>query len=161
MLFYSTSISPFVSSPKAIAQRLLTLAELKPGEVLYDLGAGDGQIILLAAQEFGAKGVGIEIRKDLTRRTREKIIELNLQNRVKVINKDLFAVDISGADVVYLYLTTSANERVKPKLEDELRKGARVVSHDFEVSGWKPVTVEHFSTAILGFPRHTLYLYKR
>ncbi|OYT49719.1 hypothetical protein B6U79_01265 [Candidatus Bathyarchaeota archaeon ex4484_231] len=155
-------ISPFVASPTAVIRRLLTLAELKPGEVLFDLGAGDGGPIIMAAQEFGARAVGIELRRDLARKTTKKIYDLGLQDRVKVINSDIFKVDLSPADVVYLYLTTSANEKVRPKLEADLKQGARVVSHDYEIVGWKPVKVERFcENPRLGFPTHTLYLYKR
>jgi len=155
-------ISPFVASPIPVIRRLLTLAELKPGEVFYDLGAGDGGPIILAAQEFGARCVGIELREDLAKRAMKRVRELGLQNRVRVINDDMFKVSLAEADVVYLYLTTSANEKVRPKLEAELRKGARVVSHDYKIEGWEPTVVEKFcENPRLGFPSHTLYLYKR
>ncbi|MCW4020526.1 MAG: RNA methyltransferase, partial [Candidatus Bathyarchaeota archaeon] len=123
---------------------------------------GDGRPIILAAQEFGARAVGIELRQDLAVQAIKKIFDLGLQETVKVINSDLFKADLRQADVVYLYLTTSANEKVKPKLEGELRVGARVVSHDYEMVGWKPTKVERFcENRRLGFPTHTLYLYKR
>jgi len=155
-------ISPFVASPEAVIRRLLTLAELRPNEVLFDLGAGNGRPIIMAAKEFGARAVGIELRQDLVKQAMKKIYDLGLQNRVKIINEDLFKVDLSSADVVYLYLTTSANEKIKPKLEAELKKGARVVSHDYEIVGWRSVKVEHFcENPTLGFPTHTLYLYRR
>ena len=155
-------ISPFVASPVPVIRRLLTLAELKPGEIFYDLGAGDGGPIIIAAKEFGARCVGIELRTDLARRAMMKVRELGLEDRVKVINDDIFNVPINDADVVYLYLTTSANEKVRPKLEAELKAGARVVSHDYKIEGWNPVKVEKFcENPKLGFPSHTLYLYKR
>lgn len=155
-------ISPFVASPESVIRRLLTMAELKPGEVFVDLGAGDGRPVIIAAKEFGAMAIGIEIREDLAKQAMKKVMELGLQDRVKIINDDLFNVDISLADVVYLYLTTTANEKVRPKLEAELKKGARVVSHDYEIIGWRPVKVEKFcENRMLGFPTHTLYLYKR
>ena len=155
-------ISPFVASPVPVIRRLLTLAELKPGEIFYDLGAGDGGPIIIAAKEFGARCVGIELRTDLARRAMMKVRELGLEDRVKVINDDIFNVPINDADVVYLYLTTSANEKVRPKLEAELKAGARVVSHDYKIEGWNPVKVEKFcENPKLGFPSHTLYLYRR
>ena len=155
-------ISPFVASPTMVIRRLLTLAELKPYEVFYDLGAGDGRPVLLAAQEFGARAVGIELRQDLASQATKKVYELRLQDRVRIINGDLFRVDLRPADVVYLYLTTSANEKVRPKLEGELRRGARIVSHDYEMVGWTPVKVERFcENPGLGFPTHTLYVYRR
>jgi len=138
------------------------MADLKPGEVLYDLGAGDGRTLIIAAQEFGALGVGIELRDDLVKQAVKKIRKLGLEDRIKMIHGDLFKVDISPADVVYLYLTTSANEKVKPKLEAELKRGARVVSHDYEIIGWKAEIVERFcENPRLGYPTHTLYLYRR
>ena len=155
-------ISPFVASPVPVIRRLLTMADLKPGEVLYDLGAGDGRTLIIAAQEFGALGVGIELRDDLVKQAVKKIRKLGLEDRIKMIHGDLFKVDISPADVVYLYLTTSANEKVKPKLEAELKRGARVVSHDYEIIGWKAEIVERFcENPRLGYPTHTLYLYRR
>ena len=155
-------ISPFIASPTAVVRRLLTLAELKPGEVLFDLGAGDGRPIIMAAQKFGARAVGIELKGELAKQAVKKVFALSLQGRVKVVNSDLFKVDLRQADVVYLYLTTSANEKVKPKLEAELKRGARVVSHDYEIVGWKATKVERFCENLkLGFPTHTLYLYKR
>ena len=155
-------ISPFVASPIPVIRRLLTLAELKPGEIFYDLGAGDGGPIIIAAKEFGARCVGIELRTDLAKRAMMKVRELGLEDKVKVINDDIFNVPINDADVVYLYLTTSANEKVRPKLEAELKAGARVVSHDYKIEGWTPVKVEKFcENPRLGFPSHTLYLYRR
>lgn len=155
-------ISPFVASPLPVVRRLLTLAQLRPGEVLYDLGAGDGKPIIVAAQEFGARAIGIELREDLAKRTMKKVYDLGIQDKVKIINEDIFSVDLSQADVVYMYLTTSANEKVRPKLEAELKRGARVVSHDYEIAGWRPAKIERFcENPRLGFPKHTLYLYKR
>ncbi|RLE54897.1 MAG: hypothetical protein DRJ40_09870 [Thermoprotei archaeon] len=135
---------------------MLQLAEVKPGEVVYDLGCGDGRVLIIAAREFGARAVGIEIRKDLYEQCIKKIKELGLEDRVKVIHGNFFEVDISEADVVFLYLLTSVNERLRPKLEKELKPGARVVSHDFEVLGWKPVKVEDLYEE---WRSHRIYLY--
>lgn len=155
-------ISPFVASPLPVIRRSLALAELKPGEVLYDLGAGDGRTLVMAAQEFGARAIGIELREDLIKQALNQISKLGLGDRLKMVHDDLFKVDLRPADVVYMYLTTSANEKVKPKLEIELRKGARVVSHDYEIVGWKPIMVERFcENPRLGYPTHTIYLYRK
>ncbi len=155
-------ISPFVASPPLVIRRLLTLAELKKGETFYDVGAGDGRPVIMAAQEFGAVAVGIELRQDLARQALQRIHELGLQDRATIMNSDVFSVDLRRADVVYLYLTTSANDKVRPKLETELKSGARVVSHDYEIVGWTAAKVERFcENPTLGFPTHTLYLYKR
>ncbi len=155
-------ISPFVASPPPVVRRSLTLAELKTGEMLYDLGCGDGRTLIMAAQEFGARGVGIELREDLIKQALGQISKLGLGDKVKIIHDDLFKVDLRPADVVYMYLTTSANEKVRPKLEADLKKGTRVVSHDYEITGWKPLKVERFcENPLLGYPTHTIYLYKR
>ncbi len=140
---------------------MLALADLKPGETFYDLGAGDGRTVVLAAQEFGARAVGIELREDLAKKALAKIQELGIQDRVTIVQSDMFKVDISRANVVFLYLTTSANDKVRPKLEKELTLGARVVSHDYEVLGWKPLKTDHFcENPKLGYPSHTIYVYK-
>lgn len=155
-------IAPFVASPLPVVRRMLILAELKPGETFYDLGAGDGRAVIMAAQEFGARAVGVELREDLAKKALSAVHELGLEGRVNIVHGDLFDVDISPADVVFLYLTTSANDKVRPKLEAELKPGARVVSHDYEILGWKALRVEKFcENPKLGFPSHTLYLYKK
>lgn len=148
------SIAPFVQTPLEVAKKMLDLSQIKRDEVLYDLGCGDGRLIILAAKETGAKATGIELREDLIERARTEIKRLNLEGRVKVIQGNFFDVAISDADVITLYLTSSANERLRPKLEAELKRGARVVSHDFKVPGWKPSTVYN---ELLG---HTIYAYR-
>jgi predicted RNA methylase len=141
---------------------MLVLADLKPGEVFFDLGAGDGRTVIMAAKEFGARAVGVELREDLAKKALSTVHEEGLQDRVTIVNGDIFNVDLTSADVVFLYLTTSANEKIKPKLEAELKKGVRVVSHDYEIVGWKPVKVDNFcENPKLGYPSHTIYLYKK
>lgn len=141
---------------------MLILAELKPGEKLYDLGSGDGRTVIMAAKDFGAKSVGVELREDLVKRALGNIQELGLEKKAQIFQDDIFKVDLSQADVVFLYLTTSANEKVKPKLETELKPGARIVSHDYEILGWKPSKVDNFcENPRIGYPSHTLYVYKR
>ena len=155
-------IAPFVASPLPVVKQMLTLADLKTGEILYDLGCGDGRIVIMAAQEFNARGVGVEMREDLAKQATQKVSELGLDGRVKIINGDMFKVDLSQANVVSLYLTTSANDKVKPKLEADLKPGTRVVSHDYEIIGWKPVKVDNFcENPRLGYPSHTIYVYRR
>jgi len=140
---------------------MLVLAELKSGELIYDLGSGDGRVVIMAAQEFGARGIGVELREDLVKQAIEKISELNIKDKVKIIQRDMFYVDLSDADVITLYITTSANDKVKPKLESELKQGARVVTHEYEIPGWKPHKIDKFcENPKLGYPSHTLYAYK-
>ncbi len=128
-------IAPFVPSPLPVVEYMLKLADLKAGEVLFDLGAGDGRTVIMAAKAFGARAVGVELREDLAKKALSTIHENGLADRVTIVNGDLFSVNLSSADVVFLYLTTSANEKIRPKLENELRKGVRVVSHDYEIVG--------------------------
>jgi len=136
---------------------MLELAELKPGEVLYDLGCGDGRIIIMAAKEFGARAVGIELRKDLVEQCIKEVKRQKLEDKITIIHGNFFDIDIGEADVVTLYLLTSVNEKLKPKFEKELKRGARVVSHDFEVVGWKPLKVESVYDQ---WRSHRIYLYK-
>lgn len=155
-------ISPYVASPPEVVRQMLTLVELKPGETLYDLGSGDGRVAVMAAQEFGANAVGIELREDLAKRALEKISELHLEDNIKIVHSSMFDIDLSPADVVTLYLTTSANTKIKPKLESDLRLGTRVVSHDYEIVGWTPFKIQNFcENPRLGYPSHTIYVYKR
>jgi tRNA A58 N-methylase Trm61 len=147
------SCAPFVQTPVEVAKKMIQLAALKPGQTLYDLGAGDGRLVIMAAQETGAHTVGVEMREDLVERARSEIKKLNLEERVQMVHEDFFSVDLKDADAVTLYLTTSGNERLRPKLEQELKKGAKVISHDFKVGNWKPSVVYN---ELLG---HTIYSY--
>ena len=155
-------LAPFVASPTPVVRQMLILADLKPGEILYDLGSGDGRAVIMAAKDFGAESVGVELRDDLAKRALSSIQKLDLNEKTQIIQKDIFTVNLSSANVVFLYLTTSANEKIKPKLEAELKSGTRVVSHDYEILGWKPQKVDNFcENPKLGYPSHTLYVYKR
>jgi tRNA A58 N-methylase Trm61 len=141
---------------------MLMMAGLKPGEVFFDLGAGDGRTVVMAAKDFGARAVGVELREDLVKKALSTVYDQGLQDRITIVNGDMFSVDLASADVIFLYLTTSANEKVKPKLEAELKSGVRVVSHDYEIVGWKPLKVENFcENQTLGYPSHTIYLYRK
>jgi predicted RNA methylase len=141
---------------------MLNLAELRAGEAFFDLGSGDGRTVIMAAKEFGARAVGVELREDLVKKALSTIYEQSLQDRITIVNGDMFNVDLTSADVIFLYLTTSANEKIRAKLESELKKGVRIVSHDYEIVGWKPVKVENYcENQTLGYPSHTLYLYKK
>ena len=146
-----SSLAPHVPASEDVVRKMLQFAELKIGEQLYDLGSGDGRIIIMAAKEFGAKATGVELRDDLVQHTRKRIEELGL-TQVKVVHGDLMQAEITPAHVVTLYLTTSANEKIAPKLMKELRPGSRVVSFCFRIPSWDPAKTMRLGT-------RTLYLY--
>jgi tRNA A58 N-methylase Trm61 len=155
-------IAPFVPSPNIVVEYMLKLAGLKAGEVVFDMGSGDGRTVIMAAKTFGARGVGIELREDLAKKALGNIHENELDDRVTIVNDDMFNVNLTNADVVYLYLTTSANEKIKPKLERDLKQGTRIVSHDYEIAGWRPEKIENFcENPKLGYPTHTIFLYRK
>ncbi|MGD0000410.1 MAG: methyltransferase domain-containing protein [Bryobacteraceae bacterium] len=135
-------LAPYVVSPISVVDKMLEAASLRRGEVLYDLGCGDGRIVLAAAKNFGARAVGVEISESLVKLAREQAESQGLQNQVKIIAGDMLNVDLSQANVVSLYLMTEANDTLRPKLERELKPGARVVSLEFKMRGWKPSHVE-------------------
>jgi len=148
---------PFVATPEVVVRRMLQLARVQPGEVVYDLGSGDGRIVIIAAKEFGARAFGVEIRKDLYEQSMARIKDMGLSDRATIINASFYDVPLTDADVVTMYLLTTVNERLKPKLEKELRPATRVVTHDFEVPGWRPVVVEEVYE---DWRSHKLFLYK-
>lgn len=155
------SLAPYVPSPQIVVDAILKLADLKPGEILYDVGCGDGRFIIPAAQKYGVKAIGIEIKENLAKETLKKICELKLENRVKIISGNAMNVDFTDADVVIVYLTTSGNEKLESKFENELRPGTRVISHDFEFPGWKPSRVEKIKEDKgKHATQHTIWIYK-
>jgi protein-L-isoaspartate O-methyltransferase len=135
---YLEHIVPYVPTPMAVAQKMLEVAKVQPDDVVYDLGSGDGRIVIMAAQKFGAHAVGVELNSDLYEKSSQRIRELGLQDRAQIIHENMFEVNVRHATVVTLYLLTSVNERLRPMLERQLRSGARIVSHDFQVPGWQP-----------------------
>jgi ubiquinone/menaquinone biosynthesis C-methylase UbiE len=155
--FGSEDLAPYLPSPQAVVERMLEVAQLKPGETLYDLGSGDGRIVITAAQKFGANAVGIEISDVLCKSTLKRVAALNLGPQVKIIHGNALKTDLSPADVVTLYLLTSSNARLRPNLEKYLKPTARVVSLNFGMPGWKAVSVETVRT---DRQTHTIYVYQ-
>ena len=151
------NLAPYIPTPQEAVDRMLEAAHVKPGDVVYDLGSGDGRIVITAAQKFGARGVGVEIRPDLCRIARERIKALGLEDRVSMIEGSALRVDLSPADVVTMYLLTSSNERLKPNLEKYLKPGSRVVCYEFPIKGWKPMEAIVLQT---GRTEHFIYLYE-
>jgi SAM-dependent methyltransferase len=128
----------FVTTPPRVVREMLKLAEVKPDDVVYDLGSGDGRIVIAAARDFGAKGVGIEIDQNLINASLENARKAGVADRVFFRKEDIFKTDIHEATVVTLFLLPGVNQMLIPKLIEELRPGARVVSHRFDMGDWKP-----------------------
>jgi len=128
----------FVPTPQPIADAMLKLARVTADDVVYDLGSGDGRIVILAAQKYGARGVGIELDARLVEISRQVAREGEVADRVAFIQGDLFAADISRATVVTLWLSYTVNMRLEAKLKRELPPGARIVSHQFPIGTWAP-----------------------
>jgi len=149
-------LAPYVPTPPLVVERMLELAGVTKDDVVYDLGSGDGRIVIAAARDYGARAVGIEIDGDLVKKSRERIRKLGLENRVRVIHGNLLETDLNEATVVTLYLLGSSNLELRPKLEKDLSQGARIVSHDFRIMGWTPVKKEVFNQKAR---THKLFLY--
>jgi len=128
----------FVPTTYAICDAMLQLAKVTNEDVVYDLGSGDGRVVVIAAQKYGARGVGIEIDPRLVALARQVAQEGNVGSRVRFVEGDLFTADIREATVITLYLSTSVNARLEQKLRTELRPGTRIVSHQFPIGRWPP-----------------------
>ncbi len=151
------SLAPYVSSPMSVVERMLELCSVAEDKVVYDLGCGDGRILVTAAKNYKARAVGVELSPKWAQVATDKVVEAGMQHRVRVLQQDMMEANLAEADIVTLYLISDANTVLRPKLEKELRPGACVVSHDFEIDGWKPTAVE----TIKVFQRpHMLYVYK-
>jgi len=128
----------FVPTPDEIVNTMLKMAAVTKKDTVYDLGCGDGRIIITAAQKYGARGVGVDIDPDRVAEATENAKKAGVANRVKIVRGDLFETDISPATVVTLYLLTELNLKLRPKLLRDLKPGTRVVSHAFSMGDWKP-----------------------
>ena len=129
---------PYVQTPDRVVQEMLALAGVGADDVVYDLGAGDGRIVIAAARWRGARAVGVEIDPDLVRQARRDAERAGVADRVRFETGDLFAADIADATVVTLYLSPELNARLRPRLLTALRPGARIVSHQFPMAEWTP-----------------------
>ena len=128
----------FVPTPDEVVEAMLRLADVGANDVVYDLGSGDGRIPIMAARRFGARGVGIDLDPRLVAEATRNAQGAGVADRVRFVEADIFEADISPATVVTLYLLTSINERLRPKLQKELRPGTRIVSHQFRMGDWDP-----------------------
>lgn len=148
------SLAPFIPSKSNIVKRMLEIAEVNRDDVVFDLGCGDGRILISAVKDFGAKkAIGYELRTDLYEKNLQQIKKTNLEGRVEVVRADMIKADIKEATVITLYLTFPGNRKLEPKLSEEAQPGTRIVSHAFEIEGWDHSEKESFDG-------HLIYLYK-
>jgi ubiquinone/menaquinone biosynthesis C-methylase UbiE len=153
-------LAPYYPTPETIVVKMLELGGLKPGEKMFDLGSGDGRIVITAAERYHADATGVELDKDLCKQSIEHIRKLGLEKTAHIINGDILKQDYHSADLITVYLLPNSNDRVQPLLERQLKKGARVVAHDFEFRNWTPEKVVDIDDDGEG-RSHTLFLYRR
>ncbi len=153
---------PFVPTPQAVVEAMLKLAQVRPGDFVMDLGSGDGRIVITAARQFGAEGLGIEYDQTLIERANQAAAEAGVADRVSFIKQDLFATDLSQATVLTLYLLPEVNMGLRSRIIEQLRPGARVVSHDWDMGDWEPdakLDVDAPGKEVGAHPKSTIYLW--
>jgi SAM-dependent methyltransferase len=151
------NLAPNIPTPQILVDSMLKVAEVNSSDVVYDLGSGDGRIVITAARTFGARAVGIELVPELCAAARRRVQALGLEDRVQIVQGSFLRADLKPATVVTMYLLTSSNERLKPNLERDLKAGARVVSNDYPIRGWKASRLVMVKT---GSAEHRIYLYR-
>ena len=156
------NLAPYFPTPTSVVKAMLELSELQRGELLYDLGSGDGRIVIMAAQSFGARAVGFEIDPKLVYQSRQRLVKRKLTALGRIEQQDLMEADFSKPDVITVYLLPASNDKIQPFLEEQVKPGARIVSHDFTFRGWTPdkeITVHDPNDEEI--PTHKVYLYRR
>jgi len=151
------SLAPYLPTPQPVVERMLELAQVTAQDVVYDLGCGDGRIVITAAKKYGAHAVGVDIDPERIRESAAKAKAAGVEKLVTFMLQDARKVDLSPATVVTLYLLSSANAALRPILTGQLKPGARIVSHAFDMGDWQPLKTEHVASDG-GFSR-TLYLW--
>lgn len=152
------SLAPYVASSETIVEEMLRQADVRKDDVLYDLGSGDGRIVITAAKVYGARGVGFELDGNLIQQSTENARRAGVSHLVEFRQQDVLTVDLSPASVVTIYLGQEANRKLRPAVQTQLRPGARVISHDFDMGDWRPEAVRHLldESGIV----HTVYLWR-
>lgn len=138
------SLAPYVPTPQSVVERMLALAEVTSADVVYDIGCGDGRIVITAAKEYGAHGVGIDYDPVRIRESKENAKIAGVENLVRFIQQDAMTADYSPATVVTLYLLTTSNLKLRPILTKQLKPGSRIVSHAFSMGDWEPLKTDTF-----------------
>lgn len=163
-LFEPVDGGPYVPTPQLVVERMLELAQVAPGDTVYDLGSGDGRLVIEAARRHGARGIGVERDAELVARSRAAAAEARVADRVEFVRGDIFEADLRQASVVTLYLLPAMMLRLSPKLREELPAGARVVSHDFPLEDWPQERMVQFDSEEkernLGTGATQLFLYR-
>jgi tRNA G37 N-methylase Trm5 len=150
-------IVPYVPTPQEVVDRMLELAEVKKGDVVYDLGSGDGRIVVTAAKKYGVKAIGFEIDPQRIKESHENIKKAGVENLVEIRQQDIRTVDLSAASVLTMYLLPEVNLMIRPNIWKQMKPGSRVVSHDFDMGDWKPLKTEQIKDGTSW--EHTLYLW--
>ena len=153
-------LAPYYPTPQTVLDKMLQLGGLKAGEKMFDLGSGDGRFVIAAARQYKADATGVELDDSLFRQSMDKIRSLGLASTARIIHGDLLQQDYSSADLLTVYLLPVGNDKVTPILEKQLKKGARIVAHDFEFTAWKPEKIQDIDDDGEG-RAHRLYLYRR
>jgi len=149
---------PFIPTPEDIIPKMLTLASVKAGETVFDLGSGDGRILIVAARDFHAKAKGVETRKRLVTECRKRVRELGLSGQVTISCGSFKKVSLRHADVLALYLSSYVLNQLVPKFSKELKPGTRIVNFDYEIPGWTPT--REIAVLPAGWKKsHPMYLY--
>lgn len=157
----AVDLAPFVPTPQEVVDKMLELADLDKEDVVYDIGCGDGRIVITAAAKYGARGVGIDIVPQRIRESKENAEKAGVEDMVEFILEDAVKVDLSEATVVTLYLLPESNELLRPKLERELKRGAYVISHNYSMPSWEEKAREVVTVKDNGESEHTIYVYQR
>lgn len=142
---------PYVPTPQTVVDEMLKLASVTKNDVVYDLGSGDGRIVITAAKKYGARGIGVDINPERVKEANANAIVAGVTDKVKFLEQDLFETDLKEASVVTLYLLPAVNLKLRPKLWKELKPGTRVVSHSFDMGDWKPEKSVEVNGATLYF----------
>ena len=154
-------LSTWEPTPEPVVRLMLEMAAPQPGELLYDLGSGDGRIVAMAAAEFGVEALGFEIDEALVERSRALLASRGLENRARVEARDLMLADYSAPDVITCYLTPEGLAKVTPKLEAAMRPGSRLAAYKFPLPGWEPDEVRTLVDPDPEIPLHEVFLYRR
>ena len=151
-------IVPYVPTPQEVVDRMLELAQVKAGDVVYDLGSGDGRIVVTAAKKYGVKAIGFEIDPQRIKESHENIKKAGVEKLVEIRQQDIRTVDLSQATVLTMYLLPEVNLMIRPNIWKQMKPGSRIVSHDFDMADWKPLKTEYIKDGSSW--DHTLYLWQ-